>query len=175
MCDCCDYIAANAGRASEEQLRAEYRRLWRRGIRKLIDEGKWLAIHVEEWPWPTYTIGLWSHGHPELCIFGLEARRALPMLNAVAAQVAAGLGINDGDELAYEDWPLIAFQLPNPEDVVPQANEFYRRKPQNSVPALQLVYPDAHGVWPWEPDCHLFPGQQPMPANTSRDLRTTCA
>jgi hypothetical protein len=116
-------------------------------------------------------LGLWSHGHPELCIFGLEARRALPMLNAVAAQVAAGLGINDGDELAYEDWPLIAFQLPNSEEVVPQANEFYRRKPQNSVPALQLVYPDAHGVWPWEPDCHLFPG----PAADARRIRRVTA
>jgi hypothetical protein len=115
-------------------------------------------------------LGLWSHGHPELCIFGLEARRALPMLNAVAAQVAAGLGINDGDELAYEDWPLIAFQLPNPEDVVPQANEFYRRKAQNSVPALQLVYPDAHGVWPWEPDPPV-----PRPAADARRIRRVTA
>jgi hypothetical protein len=163
MCDCCDYIAANAGRAGEEELRAEYDRLTRRRIRDLIRADRWLVTYVEEWPWPTYTAGLWSRGQAELCIFGLEPPKGQTVLDAVAAQVVRGRRINDEDEVLVNGLPLIAFRLPNPEDVVTRANDFYRRKPRNSVPALQLVYPDVHGVWPWEPDCHLFPGQQPMP------------
>jgi hypothetical protein len=163
MCDCCDYVAANAGRASDEALRAQYDRLLRRRIRGLIDDGRWLVISVEEWPWLTYTVGLWSRGHAELCTFGLEPYKGQSLLNAVAEQVVDGLRIDDEDEVLVGNWPLIAFRLPNPEEVITKANDFYRRKPRNSVPALQLVYPDVHGVWPWEEDCHLFPGQQPMP------------
>jgi hypothetical protein len=53
--------------------------------------------------------------------------------------------------------------MPRPADVVVRANAYYRRRDARSVPALQLVYPDAHGVWPWEPGCRLAAGQQPMP------------
>jgi hypothetical protein len=92
------------------------------------------------------------------------------MLNSAAGRGLAavrwgGRRVGDGDEFVEGDWEFKAFALPNPGDVVIQANVFYRRKAQQSVPALQLVYPDVRGVWPWEPDCHLFPGQQPMPGN----------
>ncbi len=163
MCDTCDYLAANAGRASEDELLAEYERLWRRRVRAFIDKGEWLVVSVEEWPWLTYTVGLWSQGHPELCIFGLEPVQGQRLLNAVGEQVVAGHRIDDEDQVLLCEYPLVAFRIPNPGQVVLQANRFYRRNERNSVPALQLVYPDLHGVWPWEPDCHLFPGSQPMP------------
>lgn len=164
MCDQCDYLAANAGRGSEAQLEAEFRRQFRARVRNLIRRGQWLVVGVEEWPWYSYTIGLWSGGHPELCVFGLEQAQAHALLNEICERVAAGAPLRDGDEIVCNHGlPMTAFQVPEPEKVVLQANWFYRRKPRNSVPALQLVYPDVHGTWPWEPDCHLFPGSQPMP------------
>jgi hypothetical protein len=163
MCDCCDYVAANAGRATEDELRDEYDRSLRRRIRALIDEGSWLVTTVEEWPWLTHTVGLWSRGHAELCVFGLEPPKGQGLLNAVGEQIRDGLRIDDEDEVLIGTFPLLAFRLPEPGKVVLAANRFYRRKPARSVPALQLVYPDVHGVWPWEADCHLFPGSQPMP------------
>lgn len=164
MCDCCDYVAAHAGRADEDTLRDEYQTIWRRRVRARIDDGGWYATSVESWPWLTYTTGLWSHGHPELCIFGLEPPQGHQVLDAVGALVTEGLHIGDGDEIPIRPGlPLLAFPLPKPENVILKTYDFYERGASESIPALQLMYPDVHGVWPWEPDCHLFPGSQPMP------------
>jgi hypothetical protein len=159
MCDECDYLVANAHRAGEAQLRAEFAELERQRIQTLIDRDRWLIVSVEDWPWPAYTVGLRSRGHPELCVFGLEPMRGHHVLDAFATQVRNGLRIRDGDDAYLGDRPFRAFAVPNPEDFLTAACSFYEER----VPALQLVYSDVHGVWPWEPDCHLFPGSQPMP------------
>jgi Domain of unknown function (DUF4262) len=164
MCECCDYIAANRGRASEERLVQEYERLWRARVRKRLATYGWTVQTVDGWPPFAYTIGLWRLGHPELVLFGLEPQKAYGLLGVIAEDVCInGRRVADGDEFFEGDWEFKAFALPKPGQVVARANVFFRRKPRQSVPALQLVYPDVHGVWPWEPDCHLFPGQQPMP------------
>jgi hypothetical protein len=75
----------------------------------------------------------------------------------------AGVALEHEHRLQVGDWLFEARQLPNPGEVLLRANTYYRRPPSRAVPALQLMYPDVHGVWPWEPHCHLFPGQQPMP------------
>jgi hypothetical protein len=117
-----------------------------------------------DWPPFAYTIGLWGIGHPELVLFGLDHDKGSGLLHLIGEEVRDSRKvIDDGDEFCLGDWAFQAFLLPNPGEVVLRANAYYKRKPQRSVPALQLVYPDVHGVWPWEPDCHLFPGQQPMP------------
>ncbi|HKC26444.1 MAG TPA: DUF4262 domain-containing protein, partial [Jatrophihabitans sp.] len=103
-------------------------------------------------------------GHPELVIFGLEPHICQPILNEIADYVIfQDVRIGSGDEVAVANWRFLAIAVPNPADVVVRANDFYRKPVHNSVPVLQLVYPDVHGVWPWEPHCHLFPGQQPLP------------
>lgn len=164
MCAWCDYRAANAGRASDEELDAEYEQIFRARIRGLVNDGRWFVMSVEGWPPFAYTIGLWSRGHPELCVFGIEHHQACALLNEIAQRVVDGARVDDGDEFeCNHGLPLTAFRLPDPGQVVLRANWFYRRKPRNSVPALQLVHPDVHGTWPWEPDCHQFPGAQPMP------------
>jgi Domain of unknown function (DUF4262) len=164
MCECCDYIAANRGRASEEKLVQEYERLWRAGVRSRLATYGWTVQAVEGWPPFAYTIGLWRLGHPELVLFGVELRTACLMLGLMAMDVCrGGRRINGGDEFTDDGWEFKAFMLPNPSQVITRANVFFRRKPRQSVPALQLVYPDAYGVWPWEPGCRLVPGQQPLP------------
>jgi Domain of unknown function (DUF4262) len=141
-------------------------KLWRARLREVVRSGRWSLVssshHGVEF---CYTIGLWSRGRPELCIFGLESAVAGTVLNAVGETIVHGEQLEDGSGVRVGDWELQAFRVPNPGDILLRANAFYRRKPRQSVPALQLVYPDVHGVWPWEPDSHLFPGQQPMPGS----------
>lgn len=165
MCDCCDYIAARAGSPDDPRLLADYERDWRRRVRAIVTGGGWDTMSVAE-PWPglSYTIGLWSHGHAELCVFGLEMSEAVPLLNVVAASVCGGAEpLVEGDHVDLDRRQLRVFRVPNPGAVLLRANAFYRRRPRQSVPALQLVYPDARGVWPWEPGCRQLPGRQPMP------------
>ncbi|WP_375503303.1 DUF4262 domain-containing protein [uncultured Jatrophihabitans sp.] len=164
MCDCCDFIAARGGRPDDPRLVNEYQRVWRAGTKAKIREHGRSLVYVETRPTLTYTIGLWSAGHAELAVFGLEPHVAGPLLNTIGDQLSARREtLGAGSLLVESGWELKAFQLPRPYEVAPQIDHFYRRRPQQTVPVLQLVYPDVHGVWPWEPGCHQFPGQQPMP------------
>lgn len=168
MCDCCDYIASQGGRPGDRALTRRFELLERTRIREAIRAGSWRITTVEAEPGRApsvaYTIGLWSLGRPELVIFGLDRARAGEVLNAVGEHLRSA-DVADGDALDLDGWPLAVFDLPNPAQVLLEANWFYRRGPKQSVPALQLVYPDAHGVWPWEPGCHLPPGSQPFPGS----------
>jgi hypothetical protein len=165
MCECCDFVAARGGRPGDPELTAQFSRLWRFRTRADVAINGFVVQAVEsEWPPFAYTIGLWGLGHPELVIFGLDPTKATGLLHLIGEDVRDnGLGVEAGADLQPGDWAFKAFRLPTPGDVVLRANDFYRRTPTRSVPALQLVYPDRHGVWPWEPDCQLLPGQQPMP------------
>lgn len=165
MCDCCDYVAAHGGTPGDPALTAKYELIWRGRITDHIRRFGVSVVAVEdEWPWLSYTIGLSELDQPELVIFGVEPRPAMRLLNAMAEPLVRGdVRICDGDEIQHEHWRFRAFAVPNPDDVIPRAGWFFRR----SVPALQLIYPDAHGTWPWEPGCRLSPGQQPFPGTTA--------
>lgn len=165
MCDCCDYVAAHGGLPGDPELTAEYEFIWRERIRDHIARRGVSMVAVEgSWPELAYTIGLSRLEHPELVIFGLEPAAAMAVLDVVAQAVVRGdVRIADGDEIRDEHWRLQAFALPDPDDVIVRAGWFFG----HSVPALQLVYPDAHGTWPWGPDCHLFPGRQPFPGTAA--------
>ena len=167
MCDCCDFIAARGGRPDDPVLVAEWERKWRAETRARIELDGWSVQSVDTQPALTYTIGLWSRGHAELVLFGQEPRVAQDVLNGLAGQVHRGaLTLVDGERVGGEQWggwEFAAFRLPNPAEVIRRANTYYRRPARRSVPALQLVYPDVHGVWPWEPGCHLPAFGQPLP------------
>lgn len=165
MCECCDYISARGGAPGDPVLTAQFQHVHRERIRQLIAADSWLVQFVTgTFPAVAYTVGLWSRGHPEVAVFGVEGQRSVRLLNRVGAAALAGEVDLLGDEpFEIDGRTYCALPVPNPDDVVPQANVFYRRRRSRSVPAVQLVYPDARGVWPWEPGCLLLPGLQPMP------------
>ena len=72
---------------------------------------------------------------------------------------------HDGAESDFAGVPLIMFDLPNPGEVVFTANNVYQRRPEDSVPALQVVYGDLEGRMPWEPGYDLEPDRQPWPGS----------
>lgn len=117
--------------------------------------------HVVLVPPDAQTAG-WAHsiglverfGHPELVVFGADLERIGPLLNAVAARVAAGRRLEAGTQLSgvLRDLPLAV------REVAPRWIQsflgnaaWYAGRPD--LPALQIFWPDPAGRFPWDPDC----------------------
>ena len=109
-----------------------------------------------------YTVGLCRTGQPELVMSGLEPGVAAGLLWLLAEQVAEGKPISDGDRVEFGDWTFLAFPVVRPGRL--HRAEQYHRHTRSPVPfcALQLVYPDRRGVWPWELGCALTADDQPI-------------
>lgn len=96
-----------------------------------------------------YTVGLTGRGLPELVIFGLGHDAARSVLNAVAGRLVAGeqveaparlRGVVKGYDVTV--MTVTDFQL------LPLA---FKVAGVPSIRALQIVWPDGQGRWPWEP------------------------
>jgi len=111
-----------------------------------------------------YTTGLFGLGHPELLILGLDPGTAHGVLDDLAGRVRDGAQLLPGIPLTFEEWPhrIVPEPVPNPGDILFEANRFYQRPPEHSVPALQLSYDDIYGRFPWE-DGYMAPHLQPRP------------
>lgn len=144
-------------------------------MQDLVDRFGWAVVGVEgdriHPPW-AYTLGLTQHGKPELVITGLPGPRATWLLNAVASYVLETTVPRPGEEVQVEGCPMMeVVRVSQPTAHLAVAVEFYGP----GIQALQLVYPDDRGHWPWHPG---FRGQhrggQPvlgtraetLPANT---------
>ena len=164
MCDMCD-----AGIGDDPDRRAEYFRELDARIRRVVDAGGWLVQSVEAGPGTpamSYTVGLTEFGHPELVVFGLGPRGSAALLHPLGDAVRSGVDLRSA-RISLSDAPLRVFDVPNSADLLLVANGYYGRPPWDPVPALQVVYPDRYGTWPWEPGCQLAPGSQPMPGTVS--------
>lgn len=111
-----------------------------------------------------YTTGLFGLGHPELLVFGLNPHDAARLLNSLGDRVKEGEALLPGIEVTVEEWPhrVVPEEVPNPGEIVFEANRFYQRPSQASVPALQLSYDDDAGRFPWD-DGFYDPETQPRP------------
>ena len=112
-----------------------------------------------------YTIGLFGLGHPELVAVGLGHDASHGILNSVGRSVVGGRNLVPGELLdgGSRSGPLSVEVLPNPGEVLFSANRFYERPAEFSVPAYQLTWPDADGVFPWDPRYAYPPDVQPRP------------
>lgn len=99
----------------------------------------------------TYTIGLTRfHGHPELLVAGMPPQPAAELLNGLAAEVRSGQRLVAGDLLApggEHRWQLV--RVSDPSRLV-NAQAIYAG-PAGLVPALQVIWSDHDGRWPWQP------------------------
>lgn len=114
-----------------------------------------------------YTIGLHGVGHPELLVFGLGFEPAKVLLTRLAHEVRDhGVQLVEGEVIARDralDRPLLVEGLPNPGEILVQANSYYRRPSEGSVDALQLSWCDPLGRWPGDPACLAPAATQPRP------------
>jgi hypothetical protein len=102
-----------------------------------------------------HTIGLGERfAHPELIVFGNDFSVLCPLLNALGERIRAGARFAAGSELrgVIEGLP-IAFRSVAAKWIEPflgNAAWHYRRE---TVPALQVFWPDPSGRFPWQPEC----------------------
>jgi Domain of unknown function (DUF4262) len=104
-------------------------------------------------PW-AYTVGMWlTCQAPELVLCGLPVGNAASIINAIGARVADGADLSPGDVL--DDVCLAPLTLRLVEDswragsgLLAISDTFYGMV---RPPYLQVVWPDKHGKFPWEP------------------------
>ncbi len=89
-----------------------------------------------------YTTGLFGIGHPELLVFGLEPGPALAVLQAMSWRVRRSRDLMPGESVSVREprLRLLVEWLPDPGSMLLEANWFYARPREHSVPGLQLTW-----------------------------------
>ena len=134
-----------------------------------LDEAAWLASE-EGWfvqevvpagrrpPW-AYTVGLTAFDRPELIATGMALDQAAGLLDGVAAHLVHGVAPPPGRQVPLVGGPLIEFvAVPHPEVYLGVAVALYGQ----AVRALQVVWADQQGRWPWLRDFRSGRGGQPV-------------
>jgi len=128
------------------------------GEQKVVDDilqYGWHVVNVlgeRDLPEFTYTIGLFrSYEHPEVLIYGLPRERAHQLVNDLGEKVRQGVTYvagNTYDDI-LRDYRCTFRAIPSSQyaEHLGWAMWFYEGR---GFPALQLVYPDAEGRWPWD-------------------------
>jgi hypothetical protein len=134
MCWQCD----NPGGTTEEYLAELHGTMLKSG---------WAVQYVESDRMPfAYTVGLAGCGVPELLVTGVSPRRALRMLNSVAQRALGGDRLTPGMQLTIPAGPIVEMvEVEHPHEHLIFAVAILG----NDVTALQLVWADRRGRWPW--------------------------
>jgi uncharacterized protein DUF4262 len=128
----------------------------------LIDRFGWAVVGIEDDqvhpPW-AYTLGLTPRGRPELVMTGLPLPRATWLLNTVGLYVLDTAVPQPGDEVLVEGCPVMeVVTVTEPTAHLVTAVELYGPE----IRALQLVYADDRGHWPWDAGFRGHHGGQPV-------------
>ncbi len=142
---------------TDAQIRAwsDQQNAWQRDT---IRRHGWAITAVfggEEHPPFAYTVGLSGFGgHPELIITGLPPESCGRLLNDYGERVRAGERLQAGDFVfdAAAGLPLRLIEVTDSlQAEMLDANALYRVPGRRPIPALQVVWSDRSGHFPWEP------------------------
>lgn len=131
-------------------------------IRGLVDQYGWAIQSVfpdeaDQDPGFAYTAGLSLHGHAEIIVSGLPPSTGQMLLNDLAKRVR-----DSGDDLAtntpmddvIENLSVILIPVTDPRKYISIADTLLQKKVAGAhAAAVQMVWPDPNGRFPWEPDC----------------------
>jgi hypothetical protein len=93
-----------------------------------------------------YTIGLHDRGLPELLVTGLPPESAARLLNDAAGAAVAGRVLEPGAHIAVGAGPLLEIvEVDHPDAHM----DFAVALGGPDIQALQLVWADDRGRWPW--------------------------
>jgi hypothetical protein len=107
-----------------------------------------------------YTVGLAKHGKPELIEYCLPWEVGHSIMNEIGFRILRGeIELHPGDTIhqLVETFPVKVVAVRDSWQQLTMANHLFG-SPDGVLPALQLVFPDMNGVFPWEPGC-TFDGQ----------------
>lgn len=129
---------------------------------RIIGERGWMALGViptQEHPVEsfTYTMGLWrSYDHPELVIVGMNPQNSHGIFSEAVARIQGGARFEGGVEyddllqgVAGRPYPT-AFRQVSASIRDEKMSGARRWNAYEDFPALQLVYPDPRGLFPWD-------------------------
>jgi hypothetical protein len=116
-------------------------------VREKIRKHGWMVQYVESDRTPfAYTIGLHDWGLPELSMTAASAQRATRLLNAVARDAMAGTALTPGKQIKIAAGPLVEFvEMSRPDAHL----KFAVALGGPDIRALQVVWADGRGRWPW--------------------------
>jgi hypothetical protein len=116
-------------------------------VRETIRKHGWVVQYVESDRAPfAYTIGLHDWGLPELLITAVSPQRATRLLNTVARDAVAGKALIPGQQIKVPSGPLIEIvEMGHPDAHL----KFAVALGGPDIRALQLVWADGRGRWPW--------------------------
>lgn len=140
---------------------------YRKYLDELMSHRGWMVQGVEgdrlHPPW-AYTVGLTAFGTTELVVTGMKHSRAAELLNGLAEHVRrtpndAPLQPGDRFTPGYADAPRVeVVALEHPDAHLHTAAWLYG----TAFRALQLVWADDRGRWPWEVGFRGRRGGQPV-------------
>ena len=116
-----------------------------------------------------YSIGLFqSYGHPEIILVGLPEGIAHQIINDVGAAVRAGKRYTAGSTSGeFLEGYNVTFRVVPDYQFGAYLGWGCRYYGERAFPALQLVYPDRAGRWPWHDEASdAFRAAQPVLADT---------
>lgn len=118
------------------------------GLRVCVRAHGWVIKYVEDDRRPyAYTIGLHQLGLPELLVTGVTSDRALALLDYFIEEVIADGAPKPGDLIVLCDNAMIeAVHVDHPDAHLDLAVQLFGP----TLRALQLVWTDACGRWPWD-------------------------
>lgn len=106
-----------------------------------------------------YTVGLSERGLPELSVYGLPGRVAHPLLNEVARRmVESKRALETGERIEgvlVDDVALVAVAMSDATEL-----NLVREIYGSVAAAVQVVWPDAHGLLPWEDSAQVGDDEQ---------------
>jgi Domain of unknown function (DUF4262) len=116
-------------------------------LRATIRTHGWVVQYVESDRTPyAYTIGLHDQGLPELLVTGVSPQRATRLLNKFAHDALCGATLQPGQQISVPTGPLVEIvSVDNPDAHM----NFAMALGGPDVRALQVVWADGRGRWPW--------------------------
>ena len=116
-------------------------------LRTAIRKRGWVVQYVESDRTPyAYTIGLDDWDLPELLLTAVSPQRANRVLNKIAADAVRGTALLPGQQISVPGGPhLEIVKVDQPDAHLKFAVAFGG----SDIRALQLVWADGRGRWPW--------------------------
>lgn len=124
-------------------------------LRMLMAQYGWVVQYVGEGEGEcefAYTVGLYQFNHPEFIIFGIPPTLSRALLNDMGRRVRDGGTFTHGQVVSdlVRGFDTCLVEVINSRDHLTVANAIAEHPPEFALPALQVVYPDAAHLWPWE-------------------------
>ncbi|BBX66608.1 hypothetical protein MPSYJ_00690 [Mycolicibacterium psychrotolerans] len=118
-------------------------------LRETIKDQRWAVQFVESDNRPfAYTVGLHENGLPELVVTGMRAQTSAKLLNVIGEQmVDEGMVLQPAEHIdCGRRYLLEVVEVEHPDVHLKFALGLYG----STIRALQLVWADDAGRWPWD-------------------------